>query len=203
MDKKIIDTLRNKISIPLHQAIMLLKHNNGDIDACEKHFHADQVAEICQVTECDEETAEEYYKRYNQDKETAIEKVFNRTIIVKTRNGKSTNIGYSLYPEKSNGQEYTNKKKSEIFIPTDDFDYIIDTFQSVYPHKCPYSGEIEKAIYPCGYNAFENEKAQIILGEIKKINTTDPIVEDFLNAVKKWFENTLQYADIIVVEGNL
>ena len=205
MDRKKLNALRERVSIPMKDAIELLKKTNGDIPAAENEFHALKIKDICRLADCDEETAAQTYKLYNCDIEKAISKINNRDIIITTRDtlGPKNEIGYSLWPETKNGDCYKTVKRNAVFIPSSDFDYIIEEFKSVFPQKHPVFKHVEKEFDPCGDNHFSNSVCKQILSKIEQIKKSDPKIEKFLEEVKDWLNDKLEYADIIVVFGNL
>lgn len=60
-------------------------------------------------------------------------------LIITTREIKirKNEIGFILWPENLDGKRYKTIKPNYVFIPTDDFEYIIDYFQISFPFtKC-------------------------------------------------------------------
>jgi hypothetical protein len=205
MDTGKIKTLREKIAIPLDVAITLLKKNNGDISICEKEFHNENINEICKIAECDEETANRYYKVCNCDKIKAIDRINSRQIVISTREKQTqgNEIGFILWPEKANGENYKTTKRNDVFIPTADFDYIINEFKSVFPLENTVNKQVEESFDPCGHNFFDNKTCRLIVDSISEIKTDKPVVDRFIKELINWLNDKLEYADFIVVYGNL
>lgn len=205
MEKEKLKLLRERISIPLKEAIKLLQKNNGDVLVCENEFHNKNIQEISQITECDEELARKEYKICKHDVKKTIKRINNRGIVITTRVDRVgiNKIGFILWPENAEGEEYKTVKRNDVFIPTDDFDYIIDVFKSVFPQKDPIFENIEDGFDPCGTNYFDKNTCKLILEKMDRILPEKSEIENFIKEVKEWFEDKLTYADIIVVFGNL
>lgn len=205
MNSEKIKILRNKIAIPLDIAIKLLKENNGDIDACEKRYHNDNIKEISILAECDYETARKSYEFCKYDMAKAIEKIYSKEVIISTReNSISRNeIGFILWPENKDGENYKTKKRNDAFIPKDDFDFVIDEFKSVFPLENPWNNDIEEYFDVCGYNYFDNETCKTIVEKIMAKKTDELKIIKFKKEFIEWLNDKLIYADYIAVYGNL
>lgn len=203
MNREKLTLLRNQIPISLSQAIKLLREHDGDITACENYFYARNIEEISQVTGCDKDTAKKYYETYSYDTAKAISKIKKlldrRSVLITTRKSKviRNEIGFSLWPETASGECYKIGEKNNIFIPIDDFEYIISAFYIGFPQKN------QKRFDMCGYNYFDRVIGQQIAEKISEIETNSPIIKKFLREVKNWLFEKLEYSDIIVVCGNL
>ena len=55
----------------------------------------------------------------------------------------------------------------------------------------------------CGENYFDHETSLCILNEIKKIQTNNSQINNFLGLVITWWNEQLSDAELIVVYGNL
>ncbi len=205
MDIDKVKLLRKKINIPITEAIQLLKKNKGDIALSEHVFHSNNIKEIQKNTDCDEKTAEENYKLFSYDIKKAIQKINERGIVLTTRESKipRNEIGFILWPENKNGETYKTIKRNDVFIPTADFEYIIDEFKAVFPLKDPWTDTIEDYFDTCSHNSFNAETSNHILKKIKMITHEDDKVQLFLQEVITWFTKTLEYADYIIIYGNL
>lgn len=53
MNKEKLNELRSKISIPLVQAMKLLKQYDENIEQCIQAFHDENIKKICEETGCD------------------------------------------------------------------------------------------------------------------------------------------------------
>lgn len=205
MDIEKIKILRNKIAIPLDIAAKLLKDNNGNIEDSEREFHNTNIKEISVLAECDFETARESYNFCKYDKTKAIEKINSKQVIITTRENPTprNEIGFILWPENRNGENYKTKKRNDAFIPSADFDYIINEFRSVFPLENPWNTNIEEHFDICGTNWFDNKTCRIIINKIRQAKIEELKVTKFKNELIEWLEDKLQYADYIVVYGNL
>jgi hypothetical protein len=205
MDSKKIKILRNKIAIPLDIAIKLLTENKGNIEASEKEFHNSNIKEISVVAECDFETARESYDFCKYDTKKAIEKINSKQVIITTRQNliPRNEIGFILWPENKNGENYKTKKLNNAFIPSGDFDYVINEFRSVFPLVNPWNKIMEKHFDVCGHNYFDNKTCRIIIEKIKQTKTDELNVTKFKNELIEWLNDKLTYADYLAVNGNL
>ncbi|MDR6919710.1 hypothetical protein [Chryseobacterium sp. 2987] len=205
MDTEKLNNLRSSISIPLNRAIQLLKKNDGDVKASEKEFHLDNIREISIAAACDEEIAEKYYNECRYDIAKAIEKINALPIMITTRENPSprNEIGFILWPMSADWKYYKTEKRNDAFIPTADFDHIINEFRSVFPVHYPDINYDDDGFDVCGHNYFDNADCRKILERIRHSETEDPAVKKFKNDLVNWLNDKLQYADYIVVYGNL
>ncbi len=205
MDTEKIKILRNKITVPLDIAIKLLKENNNDPETSIEKFHIKNIEQVSLIAECDFEKAKENYNFCRHHVEKAIKRINSEQIILTTRETPSprNEIGFILWPKDKNGENYKSAKRNDAFIPTPDFDYVINEFESVYPIENPWNGFMETSFDLCGHNFFSNATCKIIVERIKQNNTTDPKIEKFKNELIEWLNDKLTYADYITVYGNL
>lgn len=203
MDNETIKILRSKISIPLNEAIELLKRNNGDILLSEKDFHNKNIFEICKKTECDEETAIKEYQICNYDLTKVIERINKKLIVIGTGNNLDSKIGFILWPENKRGEFYKTEKRNDIFIVAEDFDIVLDVFESFFSLQNPANNAIEDEFDVIGHNYFENKISRLIVEKISLLKTDDKREGAFLQELVNWFNDKLAYADYIVVYGNL
>lgn len=70
--KEQIAELRKMLPIPISEAVLLLKNNNSDIERCANIFKARSIEQIEELTGCESQMAEKYYKEEDFD--------FNRTV---------------------------------------------------------------------------------------------------------------------------
>jgi len=207
MDTEKIKILRQKLSLPLNAAIKLIKEHNGDVSACEKAFHKNNINAICRLAECDESMAKKYYHICKHDVPKAIKKIDERLVCITTNEPDEMvhKIGFSLWAENESLNKYITSKADSIFIQSKDFDYVIKEFQSVFPLKRSYKDSqiIDNCFSICGYNTFDNKTCRHIIKRIARITTDDPKVEKFLRDLIKWFNIKLRFADCIVIYGTL
>ncbi|MCD0476035.1 hypothetical protein LPB87_16680 [Flavobacterium sp. EDS] len=205
MDLERIKALRNKIPIPLNTAVELLRKYDNDILVCEEQFHNGNIKEISRITECEEEIVKQNYLFCNYDKNKTIEKINSRQIILTTRKNKTpkNEIGFIIWPENTNGENYKTVKRNDAFIPTAYFEVIIEKFKSVFPLQNPWNKNIEESFDTCGHNYFDNKTCITIVEKISQTKTDDPNLNSFLQEVIQWFNDKLKYADYIIIYGNL
>lgn len=70
-----IKELRKIVPVPMHEALLLLKANDGDVEKCVYLFKAKSIKEICEQTGCDEQTAAEYYEAEKFDINRAVSNI--------------------------------------------------------------------------------------------------------------------------------
>lgn len=204
MDSEKVKLLRSKIAIPLDIAIKLLKDNNGNIEDSEQEFHNNNIKEISFLAECDFETARESYLFYKYDKTKAVEKINSKQVIITTRENPipRNEIGFILWPEKD-GENYKTKKRNDAFIPTADFDYVINEFKSVFPLENPWNKSMDEYFDVCGHNYFDKKTCRIIIDKIEQTQTDDLKIMKFRNELVEWLNDKLAYAEYLAVYGNL
>ena len=205
MDSEKLKILRSRIAIPLDIAMNLLKENNGNIEDSEQEFHNTNIKEISILAECDIETAREIYNFCKYDTAKAVEKINSKQVIITTRENPTprNEIGFILWPENKDGENYKTKKRNDAFIPTADFDYVIDVFRSVFPLENPWNKNIEEYFDVCGHNYFDKNTCRIIIEKIEQTKTGELKVTKFKNELIEWLNDKLTYADYLVIYGNL
>lgn len=206
MNKENIKLLQEKISISVQEANQLLEKHQDDIQASVQAFHHHNIQELCAITSCDLDTATESYYFSNFDMKKAIKVIHYKPIIISTaaNSNSKTGIGFIIWPEDEDGEIYTTNKRNDIFIPTDDFNYLIQAFKSVFPLVNNWNQTIEDQFDPCGNNYFDNKISKIIVENIRQsISTNNLTIATFQKEVIAWLEERLTYADYIVVYGNL
>ncbi|MCR4032874.1 MULTISPECIES: hypothetical protein [Flavobacterium] len=202
MNTENIKLLRSKISIPLNEAIQLLKINNEDVVLSEQYFHDQNISEICKRTECDKETASKEYQICIFDVAKTIERINQKPVVISTGNADSK-IGFILWPEDAEGEFYKTEKRNDVFISTEDFEIVLKEFESVFPIKNPWNGTIEDEFDKIGSNFFDNATSRLIVEKISSIETNNEKEKVFLHEIINWINDKLAYADYIVVYGNL
>jgi hypothetical protein len=203
MDNEKLKILRNKISIPLNQAIRLLKKNNNDIELCEQEFHNDNIKIISIKTECDYDVAKENYELCNYDVVKTVERINQKPIIITTGKATDSKIGFVLWPENGKGEFYKTAKRNDAFIPTEDFDLFLKEFQSVFPLRNPWNDVIEDEFDKTGHNFFDHKTIRLIVEKMKLIENENEKENAFLLETINWLNDKLVYAEYIVVYGNL
>ncbi|KAF2514660.1 hypothetical protein [Flavobacterium foetidum] len=203
MNTESIKILRSKIAIPLSEAIRLLKKNKGDILLSEQDFHDENIRQICEKTDCKAAAARKEYQICNGDVIKTIERINQKPVVITTGNNPVSKIGFILWPENAEGEFYKTEKRNDVFIQTEDFDIVLKEFQAVFPMKNPWNNQMENEFDVLGHNYFDKETCRQIIEEINKVQTRDENEENFLGELKNWLNDKLNYADYIVVYGNL
>lgn len=213
MDIEKIKKLREKLALPLTQARQLLQQNQGDIEQSIHAYHHQNIAQICQETDCDESLAKQTYWRYFNPKKTdnshciakAI-KTINDSVTVISSQPSYSKIGFCIWGETQAGEVYQPfiTRKHLIFVSSDDFDIILPYFKQVFPVKTPYG--IEDSFDYCGNNWFENVVFWQIISDIKAnkhhICQSNTDYQNFLLRFVSWCDGLLSYAEVVVVAGN-
>lgn len=112
-------------------------------------------------------------------------------------------IGLLLWTEDENGDEIPNAEEEYIFIPTEDFDFVINDFKSVFPLINPWTEIVENHFDACGNNYFNQENMKIIIQKLKSQLFESDKVENFKIELLNWLEEKSVAAPYIVVYGNL
>ena len=202
-----VKELRNRISIPMKKAIELLKKNNGDILLCETEFRNMNIAEICDRTMCGEELVRKTYKECGFDTEKTIVCLSSRGRTISTRNinerTPKREIGYSLSPSRYGEKWWLTPASECVFISADDFDYIYDIVNSIFPITDPETQEKSYSIYPCGDNRISKKAWETIIDKLETKHFEEQKVDKFVKDVICWVKEKLENADEIVLDGNL
>ena len=196
MDREKIEQIRKELSIPLTHAIKLLKENKNDVSAAIINFHQDNIEKVIQATECQSSVAQDTYQYCNFDVEKAIKRIKSQVTLLTARENQKkikNEIGFILWAE----SEGTKTSSNDIFIPVQDFDCILKVFQAVSASNPQSSFDM------CGQNYLDRETSLCILNEIKKIQTNNSQINNFLGLVITWWNEQLSDAEFIVVYGNL
>lgn len=195
MDKEALHRLRNSIAIPISEALALIKKHKGDIAACEQDYYDSKLVAICRITGCEKETAQKYYQLHKQNITKAIESINNREVIFTMRETPipRNTIGFALWPEKENSDRYESVKRDDVFIPREDFDLIME--------ECQASCQENFSIYSVNY--FDKPACENLIMRIQEIQPKDEKEKKFLQELINWFEEKLEYAACIAIEGNL
>lgn len=70
-----IKELRSIVPVPMGEAMHLLKANGGDVARCVALFKAKSINEICELTGCNSQMAEEYYEAEKFDFNRAVSSI--------------------------------------------------------------------------------------------------------------------------------
>ncbi|MCX5466631.1 hypothetical protein [Acinetobacter nematophilus] len=209
MNKEKLKAFREKVDIPLIEALSLLKQNNDDIEQSIAMFHQNRLNEICLTTGCNETLAKAYYTHpvYQQNVEKIIEKIdeFNRRPIKLTiaENPKYVNkVGFFIWAEDENLVEVQHEKNRTYFIPQDDFAYVIEIFKSIFPLWSLQRNEFEGRFDPCSVNYFDYNAVQKIVSDLRDLSFEDIKIMNFLEHLACCLEEKIQIGTYVIVFGN-
>lgn len=196
MDREKIDQIRSEFSIPLAYAIKLLKENQNDVSAAIVGYHKDNIQKITQATDCQISVAQEVYQHCNFNVEKSIKKIKSQVMLLTTRKDQQiikNEIGFILWAE-SEGKKINS---NDIFIPIQDFDYLINIFKDV------LSSDTRSSFDMCGDNYFDRQTSFSILNKMMGSQVNNSQIDTFLQSVSTWWSEQLINAEYIVVYGNL
>lgn len=206
MNKEKLNELRSKITIPLAEAVNLLKQHDEDIEQCIQAFHAENIRRICEQTACEQNIVCEYYHNavYGYDLEKVLSKVsaYMRKPIrltIEENPVELEKVGFFIWAEDEDLNEIVDDRNRMYFIPSDDFSYVINIFRSVYPILDPCSKALENYFDVCFYNYFDQNTIQIIISKIKALNFTETKIMCFLVKIIECLEEKSSIGTYVIV----
>jgi hypothetical protein len=209
MNKKKLKAFREKVDIPLIEALSLLKQNNDDIEQSIAMFHQNRLNEICLTTGCDETLARAYYTNpvYQHNIEKIIEKIdeLNQHPIKLTidENPKYVSkVGFFIWAEDENLDAIQDEQNKTYFIPQDDFIYVIEVFKSLFPLLNPLRNEFECSFDVCSDNYFDHNAVQKVVLMLRAMSFEDIKIMNFLEQLACCLEEKVQIGTYVVVFGN-
>ena len=137
------------------------------------------------------------------DVEKTIKRINEKEIVFTRQKNRISKIGFVLWSENEKGEPFDTKARSNVFIPTNDFDLVLEVFKGVFPLENVKEQTIDEAFYSRGLNRFDKKTSEEIISELNKIPSEDEEVQQFLNQLINWFKEQLEFADYISVYGNL
>lgn len=108
--------------------------------------------------------------------------------------------GYQFYSFDAEG-ELSNQNDNYIFIHSEDFEWLLKAFESVFPVE--FKSEVQHHFDATGSNYFGREQVQQVISYIRTMAFEDEKVKLFAQKVADWLEKQLQYAKTIEVYGTL
>lgn len=198
-----IKTLRTTLNIPFNTAIELTKNCGTDLALCQKYYHQSQLDKIIQATDCDNETASNYYQKYQGDIDKVIKNI--KQIVRHLR------IDDSIKPIHPSGFILDGRKSDFnkigdgtcIFIYNDDFDCVVENFQSIFPIKEKAGFDNFHRFDYCGVQIFDKDEANQIIDNIQNQSFKNIKEQQFSQKLIEWINNTLNKDDYLWVEGTL
>lgn len=197
-----IKKLREELHLPLKIAMELVKEYGEDFEICQEKYHQNQISSIAQTTECDVNTARDYYIKYQYDVEKTIRKIRERVVKIRVDEGVPPvyPYGFQLYSLDSEGN-FPNENNHFIFIHSEDFEWIWDAFELVFPVE--FEGDMQHRFDATGSNYFGRKEVRQIISYLRNMKFDDEKVKIFAQKVADWLEKQLQYAQTIEVYGTL
>ncbi|WP_111858193.1 hypothetical protein [Acinetobacter sp. CFCC 10889] len=213
MNKEKLNELRSKITIPLAEALALLRQYDENIERCIQAYHDENIGKICFETACESMVAEKYYYdvSYQNNVKKVVEKIIHINdalnempikLTVEENPETVSNIGFFIWAADEDLEFIVSEKNRRYFIPSDDFSYVIEIFRSMYPVLNPCSGKMERYFDACFDNYFGQETIQRIISKIQILNFLDINVMNFLAKIVQCLEEKMSIGTYVVVEGN-
>lgn len=202
MEREKIEQIRHELSISLIYAIKLLKENQNDVAASIISFHNDNIEKVVQATNCEVSVAQDSYQYCGFNVDKAIKKIKSQVMLLTTRESQKkikNEIGFLLWAESEGHKTSTN----DIFIPMQDFDYVLDAFKIACSDDQLDNSLSKTSFDVCGYNYLDHHTCTAILNAMLKIPTNNLVVENFIKALISWWRDQLNNTEYIVVYGNL
>ncbi len=101
--------------------------------------------------------------------------------------------GFILWFEDEHGEEYKVEKRNDVFIPTEDFDFVKNVFE----------GNHQGSFDIRGNNYFNRAECELIVEAINRMKADDENQNKFLCGLSEWINGNLKFAETLVVYGNL
>lgn len=203
MNLDFINTLRAALNIPLTTATQLTKTCGTDLALCKQHYHQTQLDKIIQATDCDNDTANQYYQKYQGDIEKAIKEI--KQIVRHLR------VDDSIEPSHPSGfildgrtSDFDNiGERTHIFIYNDDFDCVVESFKAVFPIKEKAGFDDFERFDYCGVQIFDKDEVSQIIDNIQNQSFVNIKEQEFAQKLIGWIKETLTKGDYLWVEGTL
>lgn len=209
MNKEKLNELRSKISIPLVQAMKLLKQHDENIEQCIQAFHDENIKKICEKTGCDLSIIFEYYHdvayEYNVGKVIAkVEDLMHRPIKLTIEENPLyiDKVGFFIWAEDENLNTIDDERNRTYFIPRYDFEYVVDIFASVFPIFNPMRKYLETSFDECSDNYFDHAAITEIISKIKALNVETNEIGRFFTRLIYVLEEKNEIGSYLVVFGN-
>ena len=209
MNKEKLNELRSKITIPLREALFLLKQYDENIEKCIEAFHQQNIEKICTQTRCTELIAYQYY--HDDSYQNNVEKVIRKISEVNHRPIKLVldedsdyvdKVGFFIWAEDEHLNAFQDDKNRTYFIPKFDFAYVIEIFESVFPMFNPMCRYMETGFNIDSYNYFDNKAIAEIISNIRKLNFEDEKIGKFLTRLVYLMKEKNEIGVFIVIYGN-
>ncbi|MDN4616734.1 hypothetical protein QCD85_01400 [Paenibacillus sp. PsM32] len=111
-------------------------------------------------------------------------------------------LGYELLPARY-GEKWDQIQADSVFIYAGDFDYLIPYLKKHYPIVDPVTNDRYGYFDTSGFNPIAKALWTNILAEMKAYQTKDRELKAFIRSLVTWLEIQLEWADEIIIFGNL
>lgn len=199
-----VKILQQQVPVSMSQALKLLRNANGNVSLALEQFHQENIARICEETECNPVLAREFYEKWNYNPEKAIVKILKKPVVFTTSSSQDkSKIGYVIYGLDENFDSFSGKKGISAFISEADFEYIKSEFQAFYPRINPLFDEMEEEFNATSDNVFDRQICLEIIEKLQQKVFDSENVTKFVNDLLWWLRKQLEYAHYINFYGNL
>ena len=212
MNKEKLNELRSKITIPLAEALALLKQYDENIERCIQAYHDENIGKISEEIGCDERKAQLYYQKIGFDMQK-IQYQHNKNshipcIILKygERIDIYPRVGFTILAEDINYNENISSDYQQYFAYLEDCDEVLPIIKSLYPIYNHRFNKIEKDFDVCSKsNYFEHSTIHKLVDQLKgKANNSDSQeLSDFIYSLIACLEQQMKFGHYVVIAGNL
>lgn len=179
----------------------LLKQSDGEIEKAVEVYHQNNIADIVTQTNCNQEMAEKYYKKFSFNTEKSIREIksilsqqryCHQTITLQDDKCHYNEVGFALYIKSKTKYLGYDNNDDYIFIPVPDCWLISDTFST-------YCDDYD----PCFHNDFNHEAILNVIHDLSLLTDDDKKVMQFYQEVIAWFKDKSKPDNIIEMYGNI
>ena len=211
MNKEKLNELRSKITIPLAEALALLRQYDENIERCIQAYHDENIRKISEEIGCDERKARLYYQKFGFGMQK-IKYQYNKTsyiprIILKygERIDIYPRVGFTILAEDINLKESTLTEYQQYFAYLEDCNEIMPIFKSMHSITNLRNDIIDQNFNVCHRNVFEHCTIYTLIEQLKgKANTSESQeLSDFIYSLIACLEQQMKFGHYVVIAGNL
>ncbi len=209
MDREQLKKLRQRIDIPLQDAIRLLKQENGNIDAAIHLYRQQCIELIVEKLKCSPQSAQSYYVHYGLQFDKMLMSRQRRVaplvvLSADIEHPAYPHIGFDIWAEDENFNEVKSQPERRYFMYLDEFNQVLDIFNSVYPQIHPRSLQLEHQFDACFDNYFDHVTLHKIILQLQQ-RALQPDVKQqiFITQLVECLEQKMQLGCYVVLDGNL
>ena len=211
MNKEKLNGLRSKITIPLAEALALLRQYDENIERCIQAYHDENIRKISEEIGCDERKARLYYQKFGFDMQK-IKYQHNKNshipyIILKygERLNPYPRVGFTISAEDINLKESTSAEYQRYFVYLEYCDEIMAIFKSIHPISNLRYNIKDQNFDVCCRNDFEHSTIHKLVDQLKgKANNSDSQeLSDFIYSLIACLEQQMKFGHYVVIAGNL